>query len=117
VTVKYDTNGNKLWLQRYNNGFVNGDDEAAALALDTEGNVVVTGKSVGSGSSFDYLTIKYNHDGEILWYSRYNGTGNGSDAAVALAVDDLGHVYVTGSSEGQNNTNGTAKDYVTIKYK
>jgi hypothetical protein len=117
VTIKYDTDGNELWIQRYNNGTVNGDDEASALVIDESGNVVVTGKSVGSGSNYDYFTIKYNNEGEILWNSRYNGTGNGIDAAVAVAVDILGGVYVTGSSEGHSNEASTAKDYVTIKYK
>jgi hypothetical protein len=117
VTVKYDTDGNELWVQKYNNASVNGDDEASALAIDLSGHVIVTGKSVGSGSNYDYFTIKYNGEGEILWYSRYNGTGNGVDAAVAIAVDDSGSVYVTGSSEGRSDAIDTAKDYVTIKYK
>ncbi len=118
VIVKYNSeNGNELWVQRYNNESVNGDDEASALAVDLSGHVIVTGKSVGGGSSFDYLTIKYGSEGEILWYSRYNGTGNGIDAAVAITVDDLGGIYVTGSSEGRSNEISTAKDYVTIKYK
>jgi hypothetical protein len=41
------------------------------------------------------------------WAARYDGPGSGTDAALAIAVDGAGNVYITGGSEG---------DYATIKY-
>ena len=111
ATIKYDDNGNELWVARYD-GPVNGDDSASALAVDDSGNVYVTGDSEGSGTSFDYATIKYDDNGNELWVARYDGPVNGDDSASALAVDDSGNVYVTGDSEGS----GTSFDYATIKY-
>jgi hypothetical protein len=44
ATIKYDTNGNELWVVRYSNsdGFWN---RAVGLSVDAAGNVYVTGES------------------------------------------------------------------------
>ena len=106
----------EAWVQRYN-GPGNGDDYAWAMAVDTNGNVVVTGYSYGGdplygGSNMDYATIKYSNAGVPLWTNRYKGPGNGWDEARAVAVDASGNVFVTGRSEGS----GSWGDYATIKY-
>src|SRR6266550_642510 len=99
------------WLARYE-GSGNLDDSAQAIALDRWGNVYVTGFSVGSGTGFDYATIKYNSAGQEQWAARYNGPGNDFDEGLAIAVDTSGNVYVTGESWDP----GTKTDYATIKY-
>ncbi|MBE0433897.1 SBBP repeat-containing protein, partial [candidate division WOR-3 bacterium] len=99
------------WVGRYN-GPGNDYDEATSLAVDEQGNVYVTGSSIGSGTSLDYATIKYDSAGVEQWVQRYNGPANGDDWATSLAVDGQGNVYVTGPSIGS----GTSLDYATIKY-
>jgi hypothetical protein len=99
------------WVRRYN-GPGNYDDKAYTIAVDGSGNVYVTGYSWGSGTLSDYATIKYDPAGNQLWVQRYNGPGNSTDAANAIAVDGSGNVYVTGHSIGS----GTSYDYATIKY-
>src|SRR5574341_975267 len=111
ATIKYAPNGDTLWVRRYK-GPGNPGDGALALAVDGSGNVYVTGYSVGSGTYYDYATIKYASNGDTLWVRRYNGPGNFYDVAYALAVDGSGNVYVTGYSVGS----GTFSDYATIKY-
>ena len=100
-----------LWTNLYN-GPGNSDDSANAVALDSSNNVIVTGGSTGSGSDYDYLTIKYSSAGVPLWTNRYNGPGNDSDAATAVAVDRSGNVIVTGYSTGS----GGDYDFATVKY-
>jgi Beta-propeller repeat len=111
ATIKYSGAGVPLWTNRYN-GPGNGDDHARAVAVDSLGNVVVTGDSLGSGSGADYATIKYSGAGVPLWTNRYNGPGNGDDYAYAVAVDASGNVFVTGYSLGY----GSGDDYATVAY-
>jgi len=109
TTIKYSPIGEQLWLRRYD-GPVSALNEAYAMALDGEGNVYVTGRTMGSGnSSWDYTTLKYNSAGDLIWEARYD---NGDeDIATSIAVDSAGNVYVTGGSEGISNY-----DYATVKY-
>lgn len=115
TTIKYDSVGNQLWLARYD-GPANSTDIAATLAIDLNGNVYVTGTSAGSGTGFDFATIKYYPNGDTAWVRRYNGSGNIIDEANAIAVDGNGNVYVTGSADGTGHPLTDSPDYTTIKY-
>jgi hypothetical protein len=79
----------QAWVARYN-GPGNGNDFATAMAVDSSGNVYVTGASSGSGTYLDYATIKYNSAGQRQWVARYNGPGNSDDIPFAMAVDSVG---------------------------
>jgi hypothetical protein len=111
ATIKYYPNGDTAWIRRYD-GSAKLVDEAHAIAVDSYGNVYVTGSSAGSGTGEDYTTIKYLPNGDTAWVRRYNGPANSDDGANGIAVDGIGNVYVTGSSTGS----GTGTDYATVKY-
>ena len=111
ATIKYHPDGDTAWVRRYN-GSANSYDNARAIAVDGSGNVYVTGNSKGSGTDWDYATVKYLANGDSGWVMRYNGPGNDWDLPQAIAVDDSGNVYVTGRSKGS----GSDQDYCTIKY-
>lgn len=110
LTIMYDTNGNQQWLAFYD-GPVSGYDLGYDITVDTSGNTYVTGNSDQGGTSWDYLTIKYDDSGNKQWDMTYNGPGNSNDAAKAIAVDDSDNVFVTGYSRGSAND-----DFATIKY-
>lgn len=112
VTIKYTAStSTPVWIKKYI-GAANGIDQPYAITVDNSGNVYVTGGSIGTGSSSDYLTVKYNSSGLQQWEQRFNGSGNDYDNANSIAVDNSGNVFVTGSSKGT----GTDGDCVTIKY-
>ncbi len=111
ATVKYNSAGVEQWVRRYS-GPGNNYDAAYAIAVDSSGNVYVTGYFYSPTSSYDYATIKYNSAGETLWVRKYNDLDNNNDQAISLALDGQGNVYVTGYSYGPT----TSYDYTTIKY-
>ncbi len=111
ATVKYDPNGNQLWVQRYN-GSGKRLDEATAMAVDDMCNIYVTGWSFGNDPYGDYATIKYYPNGDTVWIRRYDGPTNSYDFANAITIDKSGDVYVTGESVGKEKS----IDYATIKY-
>lgn len=111
ITIKYYSNGETSWVRRFN-GPGNGWDMAYAIAVDSFKNVYVTGYCTGSGSSSDYVTIRYYSNGDTAWVRTYNGPENYVDQAKALNIDGQGNVYVTGKSYA----NWRECDMVTIKY-
>ncbi len=115
-TIKYNNNGQQLWVKRFD-GAVGNDchyyDYARAIFVDTDGNVYVTGESLGNDDlNGDYLTLKYNSAGTLLWSKRYNGPSSKNDNALSISVDFAGNVFVTGGSQQQ----GKGYDYLTVKY-
>jgi hypothetical protein len=112
-TMKYDPNGNLLWV-RYYGGFSR-NDMAMDIAVDDAGGIYVTGNSTGAGTGKDYATIKYYPSGETAWIARYYGqAGYSKDQAWAIVIDSQRNVCVTGVSN--NGDHQTSFDYATIKY-
>ncbi len=111
VTIKYNPEGNVMWLQKYN-GPADSSDYPSSLFVDASGNVYVTGTSYGIGSSSDFITIKYNSAGVQQWAQRFDGPANSFEDSYALRVDASGNVYVAGSSYD----NASSYDYYVIKY-
>ncbi|BCW95124.1 MAG: hypothetical protein WHS44_01715 [Fimbriimonadales bacterium] len=100
TTVKYDTNGNLQWVQRYHSG----DDRASGLAVSFfTGDVYITGRSDNK-----IATLKYDTNGNLQWVRRYEHR-NGAGIGVGLYEYELGipTVYVVGT---------TQSDYTIIKY-
>lgn len=108
TTIKYNSLGDSVWVNRYNGG-ASDIDGASAVSVDKSGNVYVTGYSTNISTAFDYATMKYNTDGDLSWIINYTNSdfSGSSDEPFAMFVDASGIVYVTGMS---------ALDYAAIKY-
>lgn len=107
LIIKYDSAGNRKWVRRYDN---HPSDMATGLAVDAGGNAIVTGASGLPNSN--YVTIKYDSDGNRKWIRRYKAPGKGVNRATAIAVDSAGNIFVTGHSGARKKRS----DYATIKY-
>jgi hypothetical protein len=79
------------------------------IALDSNGDVLVTGPSNDAGGHPDYVTIKYRgSSGVQMWLDRYH---LGTDTPVDLIIDAQDNVYVTGLTQSGMHR------ITTIKYR
>ena len=111
ATIKYDPNGNQLWVARFN-GPDNLEDVAHAIVVDTNGNVIVALSSTSVPHNVNFITVCYSATGTQKWARTYDGPASAFDQPVDLAVDSAGGVYVTGIS----TLNGLNTDFATLKY-
>ena len=112
VTIKYDLNGNIVWQQRFD-GADHLDDIPTDLKVDPNGNVYVCGRTQGTSTGFDFVTLKYTASGTLAsgnWPAYYNNARwngvNGFDGAESMAISPLnGNIYVAGESNNHLWTN------------
>ncbi len=109
LTIKYNANLDTIWTRRFAGDLF---DYPSAIAVDNNGNVLVTGMSQRQGINYDYLTIKYSPNGDSLWKRYYAGPDNAYDSASAVITDNAGNVYVSGYI-----SYNASEDFLTIKYK
>ncbi len=100
VTIKYRPNGTQAWLRRKNNWPWWGDDYGMKVIFDPVTNTIIVGGIVwDDNQDYNYFTMKYSRNGDSLWARTYNRyPANNEDLLSAVAVDQSGNVFVTGTS-------------------
>ncbi|MGE3311895.1 MAG: SBBP repeat-containing protein [Limisphaerales bacterium] len=119
ATIKYSAGGVPLWTNRFN-GDLDQYDGGTAIAVDIEGNVVVTGFTK-AGNGTDFATIKYSSSGVPVWTHSYDGPAGLNDTPTAIAVDGHGNLFVTGTTDGATDSSieppmEIPSDITTIMY-
>ena len=105
--AKVSPTGVHIWSKRIGG---HGDDSGSAVAVDSEGDVLVTGTvgpnvNFGGGelpspSGYDIFVAKYSGaNGSYRWANRIGSSGN-DVFSYAIAVDPAGDVVVTGQFLG-----------------
>lgn len=112
--TKYDSDGNLIWLRKFDFSAGNTKhDEPLSIVCDAQDNLIVGGFS--TNSTKDFLLIKVNPSGEILWEKIFNGSGNNSDQFNSVITDSESNIYAAGLS--LRNFGGNNIFYVHQVYK
>jgi uncharacterized delta-60 repeat protein len=108
LTLKFNRFGILKWARYY--GSTDKQESASALALDSDGNVYVTGSGRGA-SDDDIITIKYSPNGVEQWVRTVVGPGASTDSAVAIATTAQGKIVVTGLGQDGSDNNILTTQY------
>ncbi|MFA6524110.1 MAG: SBBP repeat-containing protein [Candidatus Paceibacterota bacterium] len=111
TTIKYNSSGTQQWVETFNDS-LDGDDEAYAMAIDTSGNIYVSGYFFTQIDSTDYYTMKYDASGNVIWTIHNDGENHLNDKVTNITIDNNQDIVVTGESE----TAPGEFEYYTIKY-
>ncbi|MGB8702892.1 MAG: hypothetical protein WCD18_26050 [Thermosynechococcaceae cyanobacterium] len=108
--LKLDAAGKQSWLKSYDVGTA-----IARLGVDPQGNILATG--IAAAGYTDWMTLKTNANGKLLWSQRYDGGKYNDETPNGLLIDAAGSVYVTGTG-GPNPSSGTLSNLkgVIAKY-
>jgi hypothetical protein len=116
--AKYTPAGALAWKHTIGSS---GDDRAYGVALDSSGNVYVTGafqktvdfdpgggtRNLTSAGGFDIFVLKLDANGVHQWSHRFGGSGS-MDFGYAMAVDPQDNILVTGEFSGTADFNPTS---------
>lgn len=109
VILKYNSAGTLLWSKIWASSY-NLKDIATGITTDNTGNIYICATSETPTTSLDFLTLKLDDSGNILWKNRYDKAGL-KDAPIAISLMQNGNIYVTGvSASATNNWDYTVVD-------
>jgi hypothetical protein len=104
--AKYSSSGKPQWVIKQGGSSA---DAASSVALDFEGNLIITGSfrstgTFGQGNVFtsngidDIFLSKISPAGSVIWSKRAGGSDQ--DVAYAITSDNTGNIYLTGYFRG-----------------
>lgn len=96
--AKYDSNGDRQWIQQFGSSSV---DAPLEIATDNEGNLYLTGVTKGDLEKTDSESgvyqgwlAKYDSDGNQVWIRQF--ADNLTDTSFSIDVDDQSNIYLSG---------------------
>ncbi|MBX7042484.1 MAG: SBBP repeat-containing protein [Ignavibacteria bacterium] len=105
TTLKYNGSGQLQWTAGYPG------ISYPVEVITTDANSVYVSGAVGNSSVYDYLALKYDSAGNLLWTFKHNGSGDSNDVVCAMRSDSAGNIYLAGTCTNAN----TGNDFVTVK--
>lgn len=101
--VKFDAAGNRIWCNYFGG---NSQEESPRLAVDHQGNILLTGNTLSinnihqnghqsnNGGNGDALLAKFSPQGQRIWGTYYGGFFQ--DIGYAITVDAQNSIYIAG---------------------
>jgi hypothetical protein len=112
VVVKLSgLDGSLLWRVEID-GMANGDDDAFAVAVDSNDDVLAVGQVVRDLDVDLIVTKLAGSDGAERWRRLLNGTANNADVARSVAIDSANDVVVAGGITDAT----TSGNFAVIKF-
>lgn len=109
LLAKFNADGEAQWSLSAGSS---GSDAVMDIAVDGDGDVYITGafrqsitlgsETLTSAGGDDFFVAKISSNGSVSW--AISGGGSADDAALGLAVNGNGEVYLTGYVEGVDAT-------------
>ena len=105
--IKVNSSGTNQWTRELGDADF---DFGYNVAVDSSGNVYISGYKEDSDSNRDALIAKYNSSGTLQWQRELGGSGD--DRGFAIGVDSAGNAYLV----GQDESTGTGSAGFIAKY-
>lgn len=115
ATIKYDSAGNQVWARHWrgpNPTYPN--SYGYSIGIAPGGSVYISGSARNLAGNVDYVLLKYDAAGNLLWERLFDGVHHGDDGAYTLVVDAAENIFVVGISDSQY-LNGDF-EYCAVKY-
>jgi len=111
MTIKYSIDGDVIWKVHYD-GPWSGNDNAQAMVMDSQNNILVAGTVEILNNLWDIVIIKYDTSGNEIWQTLFDDQSFPAGSIIALKTDANDNIYLTcycyGVTHGQSST--------TLKY-
>lgn len=98
VLYKFGCDGAFQWLRTYDHAAAGQPDWLGGLALDSGGNIYVALTATAGAGGGDWVALKYDASGALLW--RTNHGSPAFDRVAGVAVDARGTVALAGEFNG-----------------
>lgn len=116
-TVKYDKeNGDVLWTHTFDNGH-SGLDVPTAMTVDNNENILIAGVSYTGDDVYNYVLLKYDSAGNLLWSVNGNNSIKESwNEPTSIAVDSDNNIALTGLGAAKEEAEGYWEGQITKMY-